>query len=97
MSLDFESIIYKTYQHFFIYTVRTEQLKDYTVFVEIEFKKLLSHSVTRWLSLYPSLSRMIHMYPAIQSHQKNYSYSKDVYFSSLVLKNDSRKRKTLLQ
>ena len=68
MSLDLESIIYKTYQHFSIYTVRTEQLKDYCVFVEIEYKKLLSHSVTRWLSLYPSLSRMIHMYPAIQSY-----------------------------
>ena len=68
MSLNLESIIYKTYQHFSIYTVRTEQLKDYCVFVEIEYKKLLSHSVTRWLSLYPSLSRMIHMYPAIQSY-----------------------------
>ena len=68
MSLDLESIIYKTYRHFSIYTVRTEQLKDYCVFVEIEYKKLLSHSVTRWLSLYPSLSRMIHMYPAIQSY-----------------------------
>ena len=47
MSLDLESIIYRTYQHFSIYTVRTEQLKDYCVFVEIEYKKLLSHSVTR--------------------------------------------------
>ena len=55
MSLDLESIIYKTYQHFSIYTVCTAQLKDYCVFVEIEYKKLLSHSVTRWLSLYPSL------------------------------------------
>ena len=51
MSLDLESIIYKTYQHFSIYTVRTEQLNDYCVFVEIEYKKLLSYSVTRWLSL----------------------------------------------
>ena len=47
MSLDLESIIYKTYQHFSIYTVRTGQLKDYCVFVEIEYKKLLSHSVTK--------------------------------------------------
>ena len=68
MSLDLESIIYKTYQHFSIYTVHTEQLKDYCVFVEIEFKKLLSHTMIRWLLLYPSLSRMIHMYPAIQSY-----------------------------
>ena len=66
MSLDFESIIYKTYQHFSIYTVHAEELKNYCVFVEIEYyKKLFSHSVTRWLLLYPSLSRMIQMYPAI--------------------------------
>ena len=66
MSLDLKSIIYKTYQHFSIYTLRTEELKNYCIFVE--YKKLLSHSVTRWLSLYPSLSRMIQMYPAMQSY-----------------------------
>ena len=65
MSFDLESINYKIYQHFSIYTVCTEELKDYCVFVEIEYKKLLSHSVTRWLSFYPSLSRMIQMYPAM--------------------------------
>ena len=43
-------------------------MKDYCVFVEIEYKKLLSHRVTRWLSLYPSLSRMIQMYPTMQSY-----------------------------
>ena len=59
MSLDLESIIYETYQHFFIYNICTEELKDYCVSVEIEYKKLLSYSVTRWLSLYLSLSRMI--------------------------------------
>ena len=36
MSLDLESIIYKTYKHFSIYTVRTEQLKDYCCKILIE-------------------------------------------------------------
>ena len=53
MSIDIESIIYKTYQYFCIYTVRTEELKTYCEFVDMEYQKLLSHSVTRWLSLYP--------------------------------------------
>ena len=60
-----ESIIYKTYQYFCIYTVSAEELKDYCYFVDIEYRKLLSHRVTRWLSLYPSLSRMLQMYPAL--------------------------------
>ena len=41
--------------------------KDYWDFVDIEYQKLISHSVTRWLSLYPSLPRMLHMYPASHS------------------------------
>ena len=69
MTIDVESIIYKTYQYFCIYTVRTEELNDYCNFVDAEYRKLLSHSVTRWLSLYPySLSRMLEMYPALQSY-----------------------------
>ena len=68
MSIDIESIIYKTYQYFCIYTVRTEELKTYCEFVDMEYQKLLSHSVTRWLSLYPGLSRMLQMYPALQSY-----------------------------
>ena len=68
MTINVESIIYKTYQYFCIYTVRIEELKDYYCnFVDTEDRKLLSHSVTRWLSLYPSLSRMFQMYPASQS------------------------------
>jgi len=29
--------------------------------VDIQYQKLISHSVTRWLSLYPSLPRMLPM------------------------------------
>ena len=36
MSIDVESIIYKTNQYFCIYTVRTEELKNYCDFVDVE-------------------------------------------------------------
>jgi len=39
--------------------------------VDIEYQKLISHSVTRWLSLYPSLPRMLQMYPASHSYFKS--------------------------
>ena len=68
MTIDVESIICKTYQYFCIYTVCSEELKDYCNFVDTDYRKLLSHNITRWLSLYTSLSRMLQMYPALQSY-----------------------------
>jgi len=37
-------------------------------FVDIEHQKLISHIVTRWLSLYPSLPEMLQIYPASYSY-----------------------------
>jgi len=45
-------------------TVRKEEWKDYCDFVDIEYQKLISRSVTRWLPLYRSLPRMLQLYPA---------------------------------
>ena len=67
MSLDLESIIYKIYQYFFHLYCSYREVER-LLHVEIEYKKLLSHSVTRWLSLYSNLSRMIQMHPAMQSY-----------------------------
>jgi hypothetical protein len=46
--------------------LRTEQPKEYCYFVDTEFKKLLSHSKTRWIPLYPSI-RMFHIFPVLKS------------------------------
>jgi hypothetical protein len=40
-TLDIESIIVKIYNYFSIYTARTEQLKEYCEFVEVEYRQLL--------------------------------------------------------
>ena len=36
--------------------------------VDIEYQKLISRSVSRWLSLYRSLPRMLQLYPASNSY-----------------------------
>jgi len=36
--------------------------------VDIEYQKRISHSVTRWLSHYPSLPRMLQIYAASHSY-----------------------------
>nr|XP_014351609.1 PREDICTED: uncharacterized protein LOC106705945 [Latimeria chalumnae] len=46
LDVDIESIILKVYNYFHIFTVRTELLKEYCEFVDIEYRKLLHHSKT---------------------------------------------------
>jgi len=49
------------------FTKFAREWKDYCDFVDLEQQKPISHSVTRWLSLYPCLPMMLQMYPASQS------------------------------
>ncbi|KAK1901966.1 putative protein kinase UbiB [Dissostichus eleginoides] len=67
IDIDLENIMFKIYQYFHIYTVRTESLKEYCDFVDIEYRRMLSHSKTRWLSLFPGIERMIQMFPALKA------------------------------
>ena len=66
MDVDIDNIIFKIYQYFHIYTVQTKQLKENCDFIDIEYRKLLSHSKTRWLSLFPGITRLIQMFPALK-------------------------------
>lgn len=65
---DIESLILKIYNYFSIYTVRTESLKDFCEFVDVTYRELLYHSKTRWLSLFPSINRILQMFPALKSY-----------------------------
>ena len=51
-----------------ICTVRKEEWKHSCDFVEIDHQKLISRSVTKWLSLSRSLPRMLQLYPASNSY-----------------------------
>jgi len=63
-----------------IYKVHEREWKDYCDFVDIEYQKLIAHNVTRWLSLYPSLPRMLQMYAA------SHSYFMSIHKPTVVLK-----------
>jgi hypothetical protein len=43
-------------------------LKGFSDFLNIEYKTLLGHSKTRWLSLYPGLIRMNETYDVLKSY-----------------------------
>ncbi|KAL4091311.1 hypothetical protein QTP88_026014 [Uroleucon formosanum] len=68
LPIDIECIIVKIYSFFYIYTVRVEELKDFCMFVEIEYKAILGYSKTRWLSLMPSVERILKLFPALKSY-----------------------------
>ena len=68
MNIDIEKHINKIYQYFSIYTVRTEQLKEYCEIANCECKRLLSYSKTRWLSLFPGISRLLEMFSPLKSY-----------------------------
>lgn len=68
LDVDIEAFVLKIYGYFSIYTVRTEELKKFCSFVDTEYKKVLKHSKTRWLSLMPTVERIIHLYAALKSY-----------------------------
>ncbi len=60
--------LFKIYSYFSIYTVRNEELKEFCDFVDTEYKVLLSHSKTLWLSLFPCVDRILKMFDALKSY-----------------------------
>jgi hypothetical protein len=56
LPVDIGSIVGKIYQHFHIYTVHVETLKDFCYFFfGVEYKNILGHTKTRWISLMPAV------------------------------------------
>lgn len=68
LPVDVQIFISKMYSYFYIYTVRVNELKEFCEFVDIEYKKLLGYSATRWLALRPAVERVLQIYPALKSY-----------------------------
>lgn len=65
---DVENAVLKVYSHFSVSASRTAQLKEFCEFVEAEECNLLRHIVTRWLSLLPSIDRMLKFWKPLTSY-----------------------------
>ncbi|XP_064418172.1 uncharacterized protein LOC135358689 [Latimeria chalumnae] len=68
LNIDVENVILKTYSHFSVSAMRTEQLKEFCDFVEVEECNLLRHVVTRWLSLLPAINRLLKCWKPLTSY-----------------------------
>ncbi|XP_050297898.1 uncharacterized protein LOC126737174 [Anthonomus grandis grandis] len=65
---DVETLILKTFNQFSSQAKRCKELKDFFNFVDLEYKTILSHVPTRWLSLFPAIERLLNIFPAIKSY-----------------------------
>lgn len=68
LEFDIESLVMKIFNHFSVYTVRTESLKELCNYIDINYEKLLYHSKTRWLSLFPAIERILKLYVALKEY-----------------------------
>ena len=68
LPIDVETIINKIYSHFYIYTVRTTELKIFCDEVEVIYKKMLGYCKTRWLALLPAIERVLKMFYPLKSY-----------------------------
>lgn len=50
------------------YAKRTESLKSFHAFLNIEYRELLRHVPTRWLSLLPAIERLLSNWPALRAY-----------------------------
>lgn len=68
LKIDIESLVMKLFNFFSVYTVRTEALKSICEYIDIHYTKLLYHSKTRWLSLFPAVERILKMYLPLKEY-----------------------------
>ncbi|XP_023231785.1 uncharacterized protein LOC111631712 [Centruroides sculpturatus] len=68
LPIEIEALVVKIYKFFYIYTVRVTQLKEFCEFVDVEYKKVLKHGNTRFLSLLPAIDRILEIYEGLKSY-----------------------------
>jgi hypothetical protein len=68
LSFDVEILILKVYAEFSSFAKRTAELKSFFEFVDLQYRDLLRHVTTRWLSLLPALDRLLLNWPALRAY-----------------------------
>jgi len=68
LSLDIENLVIKIYNHFSTSAVKSNALKSCFEYTENEYKTILRHVPTRWLSLFKAVDRLIVNLEGVKSY-----------------------------
>jgi hypothetical protein len=68
LSLDIENLVIKVYNHFSTSAIKSNALKSCFEYTENEYKTILRHVPTRWLSLFKAIDRLIVDLEGIKSY-----------------------------
>lgn len=68
LTVDVENIVLKVYGHFSTSAKRRESLKDFCEFCDVEFRDIVRHVTTRWLSLNPAITWLMQTWTALKSY-----------------------------
>jgi hypothetical protein len=68
LPVDAQQIVCKIYNYFSVHTVRVTQLEQFCADVEVEYRKLLGYSKTRWLALLPAVERILQTFEGLKSY-----------------------------
>lgn len=68
IKFDVEALVLKVYSEFSAYAKRTESLKNFHAFLNTEYREILRHVPTRWLSLLPAIERLLFNWPALRAY-----------------------------
>lgn len=67
-SFDLESFVIKCYNSFSSSSKKSDDLNEFYEFLDMEYRELLRHVPTRWLSLMPAIDRLLLCWPALKSY-----------------------------
>ncbi|KAL4104819.1 hypothetical protein QTP88_020095 [Uroleucon formosanum] len=70
LTYDVENLVLKVYAEFSNSAKRVKELQIFFEEFEIEYRKVLRHGPTRWLSLFNAVDRLIMSWPAVSSYFK---------------------------
>ena len=65
---DVKDVMIDIFYHFDKSTKRKAELADYCTFCDVEFRRVLKHVRTRWLSLELAITQTLQQYPALRSY-----------------------------
>lgn len=68
INVDVETIIFKIHSHFACSAKRRDNLKTFFDFLDIQWREILRHVETRWLSLLPVVHRLLECWNPLMSY-----------------------------